>query len=445
MEKKEEKGILNSIYNWFKNLTVKGLLGMILILFTILIILISFSLIPRALNGLSNSFSTALYSIFIPAEKATVVADKKIVESGEDFLIKFNEGDMKNGVFTISYSCEFDIELLAIESTGLNKINCDTPYYILNNTISIPLKVITNSDLVRLVIDSSFENNDTQKIEKVGVIRIIVKNNPENTTVNLTSSTTPINTNEIETQNPKSTNTPKVTINNYQGIPDLSIRILQIGLLQSGTNLISDRNQFSGNETVGIRFEVRNDGDANTGLWYFTAVLPSISTPIYNSAPQISLKPGEKIVYTLGFSNLKNEQNGLITINIDPQNFVKENIEYNNFSTSQIINLNYNNNYNSNTGCYVNGIFTYNCNYQTLSVNCFADPDDPEKGERVRWYADAFGGNGNYTYKWTGTDNLKSTSQNPTKKYTSRGSKYATVTVKSNNTEISQTCYIYVD
>ena len=80
-----------------------------------------------------------------------------------------------------------------------------------------------------------------------------------------------------------------------------------------------------------------------------------------------------------------------------------------------------------------------------MSVNCFADPDDPEKGERVRWYADAFGGNGNYTYKWTGTDNLKSTYQNPTKQYTSRGSKYATVTVKSNNTEISQTCYIYVD
>jgi hypothetical protein len=50
MEKIENKGIINRVYSWFKNLTVKGLLGAILIAFVIIIILIY-----RLMNGLSKN------------------------------------------------------------------------------------------------------------------------------------------------------------------------------------------------------------------------------------------------------------------------------------------------------------------------------------------------------------------------------------------------------
>lgn len=463
MEKTEEKRIFTRTYNWFKNLSVKGFLGMVIIVFIIIIILSSVSFLPSIIGKVSSSLSAALYSIFVPAKGATMTADRKIINSGEDFNITFKKVAETTGIFTVSYSCDFAIDLMSVESSGLKKIDCDTPYYLLENETAIQLRPITKESITRLIIDGSFENNDTQKIEKVGVTRITVKNDSTGTIV-----TPPVTT--LTTPTPTVTNTPtytpptpttKVVAPIYYGKADLAIRVLQVGLLTNGTNLITTQNQFTYMDMVGIRFEVRNNGNTNTGPWSFTASLPSVSTPIYNSNTQTSLRPGESIIYTLGFSNLTNQNTGLITINVDPQNIVSESVEYNNIITYLITNISYNsdyyNNYNNNNtnGCYVNGLFTYNCNTNgngwnynnnDLSVSCYADPRDPNTGDRVRWYADVEGGDGDYTYDWTGTNNLNSSAENPSKTYTTRGTKKATVTVTDgDDNEVTDTCSVYVD
>jgi hypothetical protein len=226
---------------------------------------------------------------------------------------------------------------------------------------------------------------------------------------------------------------------------------------------------------VGIKFEVRNDGDTVTGPWSFTASLPSLSTPVYNSNTQISLRPGDSIIFTLGFSNLTGQNQSLITVNVDPANQVRESVETNNVLTAPIsvtgynpnyynnnyYNNNYPYNYNyQNNGCYVNGYFTYNClnnypynynynnynNYGGLSVSCYADPGNPQTGDRVRWYANVYGGDGNYDYDWSGTNSLNSSTQNPSKTYSSRGTKNATVTVEDGNGDTATaSCSVYVN
>ncbi len=481
MEKIEEKGIFRKIYDWFVNLTLKGLLSAILIVFIIILILMSVSFLPRVMSGISSSLSAALYSIFVPAENATITADRKIISSGEDFNITFKKGDVTDGIFTVSYACDAGTNLFSVENAGLKKIDCDTRYYLLENETAIKIRATTEDSVVRLVIEGAFENNSNQKIEQVGVVRVTIKNDAVGAIVN-PPNTTPAN-DEPATVVP-SVNPPYIPSQPapqpvYYGKPDLAVLILQTGLMTNGTNIINNQTTFSYQDMVGVKFQIRNDGDANTGPWYFTATLPSLSTPTYTSNTQVSLRPGDSIIFTLGFSNLINQNIGTISVNADPRNIVSESVEYNNTVTTTITNTGYNNNYYNNNnynnysnGCYVNGMFTYNClnnNYNNnsgyydqygnyiyynnnnyynnnLSVSCYADPNNPDTGDRVRWYANVYGGSGDYEYDWSGTNSLNSSSKSPTKTYSSRGNKNATVVVTDDdNNEATATCSVYVD
>ncbi len=457
MEKEKNKGIFSRLWTWFKNLTVRGLLRALFVLFLIIVIILILPWIPKAISRISTSLSAALYSVFVPAENAAVTSDQKIINSGEDFTINFKRGDNNtDSLFTVFYDCDQKVNLYSIEAKGLKNIDCNKPYYLLENPTAIKIKAVTkDTDLARVVLTGALENNETQKTETVGVVRITVTNSNANNIVSLATSTNTTNTTKTTTV-PKTVST-NYLLPNYYGKADLAVRVLSVGTLSQGSNIIIPKNQFTYNELVGVRFEVRNDGSAMTGPWNFTASLPSISNPTYTSPTQNSLRPGDSIQFTLGFNIQTNQSSGTININVDPNNLVSEDNESNNYTSSVIYstggNYNYNNNYNS--GCYVNGFYTYNCsnynnNYNYNSgnfyVSCYTNDNNPETGDKVRWYANVYGGSGNYDYDWTGTNGLNSSSENPTKTYSSGGQKYATVTVTDRyGNRASQTCSVYVD
>jgi hypothetical protein len=79
-----------------------------------------------------------------------------------------------------------------------------------------------------------------------------------------------------------------------------------------------------------------------------------------------------------------------------------------------------------------------------LDVSCYASPEDPQIGERVRWYVDVDGGDGDYDYDWNGTDGLNSSSRSPSMTYYSYGSKRATVEVESDGESETATCHANV-
>jgi hypothetical protein len=365
-------------------------------------------------------------------------------------------------LFAVSYSCDSSANLFSVEPAGLKTIDCDTPYYLLANNTSIKIRPETEDNVVRLVLTGISEDNETLKVTTVGVVRITVTNDSVGTIATPNDEdeedTTTTAVPNVPTYTPPAYVPPQTVIQPvYYGKPDLALRLIQTGLLNGGTNMLTNQTQFSRNDMAGVKFEIRNDGDVATGPWYFTASLPSLSTPYYNSNIQNSLKPGDSIIYTLGFTNLTNEKSGLITINADPQNTVYESNEANNGTVFLITNTSrdYNDDGYNNNGCYINGFFTYNCDddwdndwddNDDLDVTCYARPDDPSTGDRVRWYADVDGGNGDYDYEWTGTNNLDSSSENPSKTYSSRGTKQARVTVEDEDgNRASDTCSVYVD
>ncbi len=78
-----------------------------------------------------------------------------------------------------------------------------------------------------------------------------------------------------------------------------------------------------------------------------------------------------------------------------------------------------------------------------LTVSCYANPSSPYVGNQVTWYANASGGNGNYSYSWNG-DELSGSGQTVYRTYNSTGNKYASVTVYSDNQSATAQCNVNV-
>lgn len=79
--------------------------------------------------------------------------------------------------------------------------------------------------------------------------------------------------------------------------------------------------------------------------------------------------------------------------------------------------------------------------YSPLYLTCTVSNAYANTGSTVTWTAYPSGGNGSYTYVWSGTDNLYGSSQSVYRSYQNPGIKTATVTVYSSNGQsITQTC-----
>jgi hypothetical protein len=81
-----------------------------------------------------------------------------------------------------------------------------------------------------------------------------------------------------------------------------------------------------------------------------------------------------------------------------------------------------------------------NNNYSNLVVSCSANNTYAKYGDSIYWSSNVSGGNGNYTYSWTGTEGLWGTQSSISKAYWSTGFKSASLTVYSNGQTISREC-----
>jgi len=76
----------------------------------------------------------------------------------------------------------------------------------------------------------------------------------------------------------------------------------------------------------------------------------------------------------------------------------------------------------------------------TLNGSCSANFSSINAGNNISWSAVASGGNGNYTYSWSGTDGLSGANSSISKAYSIAGAKTATVTITSGNQSIVRNC-----
>ncbi|MCX6717858.1 MAG: hypothetical protein NTU76_04280, partial [Candidatus Taylorbacteria bacterium] len=77
---------------------------------------------------------------------------------------------------------------------------------------------------------------------------------------------------------------------------------------------------------------------------------------------------------------------------------------------------------------------------QGLVVSCYPNAGSVLVGSQIGWLSNVSGGNGVYTYSWTGTDSLSGSSNSVQKTYSSTGIKTASLTVSSNGQSATADC-----
>lgn len=257
--------------------------------------------------------------------------------------------------------------------------------------------------------------------------------------------------NKTTTTPPKNTQgaTPTTTeVVSYNGKSDLSIRLIDTGIINRNTKQFIQTNTMGTGDEVGMRFEVKNIGTNVSGSWNLKATLPSLSSPNYISDYQRSLNPGDRMEFTLGFDNPTSLGSISAYVSVDPNNSISENSESNN-SLNIPFNITGGSTYGYNYGTTYNPIYnpTYTgttYTWTSLAGACSVLPSTVYTGTVVNWNASATGGNGYFTYSWNGTDNLVSTDKNPTKIYYTSGTKTGTVTITSNGSSITKQCTVNV-
>ncbi len=85
------------------------------------------------------------------------------------------------------------------------------------------------------------------------------------------------------------------------------------------------------------------------------------------------------------------------------------------------------------------------CTYPPVTGSCSVSESTAHIGDTVTFTGSASGGNGYYTYSWNGTDGLSGLTRQVSQSYSTSGTKYATVTITSNNQSIQQTCSVNVN
>ncbi len=108
-----------------------------------------------------------------------------------------------------------------------------------------------------------------------------------------------------------------------------------------------------------------------------------------------------------------------------------------------VSNTNVNRNNNSNT-VIINGSIDED-RFPAITANCTGSPSRVEVGEIVTWQAHATGGNGYFSYTWSGTESLSSNYPTITKRYNTPGTKTATVRITSNFETVTRTCTVVVE
>jgi hypothetical protein len=82
--------------------------------------------------------------------------------------------------------------------------------------------------------------------------------------------------------------------------------------------------------------------------------------------------------------------------------------------------------------------------YPPLVAACLTNVASAKVGEVVTFTCQGAGGNGYYSFAWTGTDGLNSNYQTVSIKYNSPGEKIGEVEITSNNTTIQRTCSVLI-
>jgi len=289
-------------------------------------------LAPQMFSTLASPFSRVSDEIDIQVPSSSI-------NSNTPFELTWKH-DGKDGVYAFSYRCRPGLQFQAPQPDGTYlPINCESPYNIQSNENTlrlIPISKINRFLDVPFVI--AYINSDGE-IAAEGSQMITVVNSSESESPDTVSMG---NLDDNSSQTPTTPRAPTpitpnpATPTSPANLPDLSVRILGVGSINPNTRTFVPASILSAVNIGAVRFEIINNGTKASGVWGFSANLPTNPPFKYTSERQRSLNPGDRIEYTIQFDQLVRGTNTFI-IHADPTNSVDELSKANNIATQAIV------------------------------------------------------------------------------------------------------------
>ncbi len=241
-----------------------------------------------SIPSLFSNIGSGSFSFFNAAPKTETLTVDSVANltSGQTLQVSWNHQNKNDGAYSysISHACKDGLSVKAPLPTGsYQTVACNTPFNFVNASNKMTLLPTVTKSATPLVLTVSATNLATGAITSQGS----ATTNVAPTTKAVVTPTKPVVTTP---SNSGTTYVPATTRAALYGYGDLAIRI----------NSITP----SANGLTSVVFTVENLGtNIVASGWNFNANLPVNGSYLYTSPAQRALNPGDKIVFTLTFSN----------------------------------------------------------------------------------------------------------------------------------------------
>jgi len=258
--------------------------------------------LPEGFSSLANIAETI--HDYKPLTEIVLTTDKEVVNSGESFVATWSDVH-QSGTYTLEFTCK---EGITITAQGTNRdalpFSCDEAISFPATTHKISITASSTkerfSNVTFKISFTDTENKstltDTATVRVVNATIPFGENRPEET-----ERPQPEETKPTAPTQPNPTPQPIVTTvypqSDPNGFIDLKVATLGAGTLVNG--IFVPTAQYHRDTRNAIKFDIKNIGTKTSGTWTFTTRLPS--GVVYESEPQIPLKPLEHVEFTLGF------------------------------------------------------------------------------------------------------------------------------------------------
>ena len=291
------------------------------------------------LRSLASLISSITLRKEIIEPSVVITLSEKVVESGESIDATWTyDGFRAGGAYVLSYVCQ-DGASLALESNEV--IACNSPFNLWSrNSISL-VPTLKGEAPIDLKIEVGYIPQGSTMITESGIAVLTIA--PKG------SQEIPAEDNNSQTATSGSSNaalTPgqqksKVYLTEGSvapigtGAANLSIEIIDVGIINESTNVFQHATSVSQNMRAGTVFDVTNRGGVASQPWVFRALLP-VANGNFRSDTQDPLAPGSKVRFTIGFKDLTNAGNNSIIITVDPDNQLSDADRTNNTASTSI-------------------------------------------------------------------------------------------------------------
>lgn len=301
-------------------------------------------------DGDFPSFASLFSGITLRREAIEPNFEPRVVTTGDYTALTWTHtGRTRDGQYAITYDCGKNIELHTVNGS---LIPCGAHYFIGTRNSIVLVPTLKDQSPADLQVSVSFveDGDSTERLRGSTTLSVIPRSGGQPTT---TPPTTPGSPTPSPTPTPSPVITPQPPSTVYypptggtlppidpNGVPDLSLQILATGIVS--TSSTSSVERFTAKSSImqgdrpAIQFMVKNIGTNVSGGWNFKVELPTaLSGNEFTSGTETSLRPGDFVIYTIGFDSLRNSGENRARIIVDPNAQVnRDSVRSNNEGTA---------------------------------------------------------------------------------------------------------------